>query len=774
MSISSLLTSYQAAKRAQDRLGAAEALRSALQLHLSTKAPVPPNAWYELAVLFFELGMLDEAEEWSRQGLLQRPTEVNLHNVLGVVLKNKGRLETAAEVFRRGLELDPANPAIWTNLGNVYLGLMDGPRIVEVYTHLTAIEPQRRDHRRLLGTGLRYSGRLEEAKALFTSIREADPDDPNIWIDITAIHEDLGEHAQALANIEAALERFGPTRHLVETRIKLFRRGGRHAEVVAWLKSLAEAEDCEAWILLELARTVSHTSKANANPMFQRAHERAPDDTQIITAWADNLDRTRGAEEAQNIAAAYQLALKRLAMGGDLRRDARTLRNIFVRAADYEALDTFGTFEDLGRHFATSGQESALHYMMSQVRTPQQRRDLLSFHKIWGDRVLSRVAEAPITVPPAALPPPSPAIGGRARIRVGFMSSDLRNHPVAYFAAPLLVGYDRSRFEFCCYSWCTSPPDPIEERIAKAVDVFRKDGLLSERKAAALIAGDRLDILFELGGSTDMNKIEVMAHRPAPRTASWLGYPHSAGLSSIDRILVDPSIMPTDPALLIEQPFRLTRSWVALHKPGFGPIADIVPTTPQERTGKITFGTMNGTYKYNAGLFETWAEILRRVPGSEFLFVRPESSVESFRTNVAERFRRHGVDPDRIRHVGARGTHMPHYNDIDVALDTFPQTGGTTTCETLWMGVPCVTLVGEAFFERLSYSNLVNAGLGELCAFSREDYIALAVATAARTQWRTELRQAMRERLASYPLGRPDLWVEDFQDSVTEWMDESA
>lgn len=770
MSIAQLLSSFEAAKRAKDRHGAAKYLSAALQTKRSPRDSVPDGSWYELSVIYYELGMLDEAERWCRKGIDVRPKDTHLRNILGVVLKNKGRLEQASAVLREAAAMEPENRAVQVNLGNVYLALMDGPRIVELFSRLAQLEPENKEHRRMLATGLRYCGRLSEALSLFEAVRAEHPSDTNVWIDVTALHEDLGDHAKALATIAEALERYGPNRQLVETRIKLLRRGGRHAEVVTWLETLAEAPDCEAWVMLELARTIAHTNRALANGWYEKAHERSPDDTAIMTAWADNLDRTRGPEEPANIAAAYRLALRRLDMGGDLRRDARVLRNIFVRAADYSALESFGSFEDLGRYFASAGQESALHYMMSQVRTPQQRRDLLAFHKLWGDRVLERVASAPISVPP----PAAPAIGRRARIRVGFMSSDLRNHPVAYFAAPLLLGYDRTKFAFHCYSWCTHGPDPIEERIAKSVDVFRKDGLVSDRKAAQLIADDRLDILFELGGSTDMNKIEVMAHRIAPRTASWLGYPHSAGLTSIDRILVDPYVMPDDPALLIEKPFRVTRSWVALHKPGFGAIPDIVPTTPQERLGKVTFGTMNGTYKYNAGLFETWAEILKRLPGSEFLFVRPESAVESFRENVAKLFETHGVDPVRIRHAGVRGTHMPHYNDIDVALDTFPQTGGTTTCETLWMGVPCVTLVGEAFFERLSYSNLMNAGLGELCAFSREEYIAKAVETGQRTAWRTELRLRARERLASYPLGRPDLWVEDFQDSLSEWMDGSA
>src|SRR5581483_10816449 len=119
----------------------------------------------------------------------------------------------------------------------------------------------------------------------------------------------------------------------------------------------------------------------------------------------------------------------------------------------------------------------------------------------------------------------------------------------------------------------------------------------------------------------------------------------------------------------------------------------------------------------------------------------------------------HGVAPDRLLYVAVRGAHLPHYNAIDVSLDTYPHTGGTTTCETLWMGVPVVTLVGESFCERMSYSNLNNAGLPELCTRTRADYVSKAIAIANDAAGRGELRRTMRERLGSHPLGRPDLFV---------------
>src|SRR5207244_4194773 len=140
-------------------------------------------------------------------------------------------------------------------------------------------------------------------------------------------------------------------------------------------------------------------------------------------------------------------------------------------------------------------------------------------------------------------------------------------------------------------------------------------------------------------------------------------------------------------------------SWVCLGRLGFGE-EPIEPGLPSDRQGAVTFGTMNNPYKYTPEVFALWAQVLRRVPGARFLFVRPECGAPRFRTNVTRAFESLGIAADRLTFEAVRGAHLSHYNRIDVALDTAPHTGGTTTCETLWMGVPAVTLVGEALFER--------------------------------------------------------------------------
>jgi len=210
----------------------------------------------------------------------------------------------------------------------------------------------------------------------------------------------------------------------------------------------------------------------------------------------------------------------------------------------------------------------------------------------------------------------------------------------------------------------------------------------------------------------------------------------------------------------------LDRSWVVMGGWAFDESQFLAPTIPEERNGWLTFGTMNNPYKFSAAALAAWAEIVSKVDRSRFMFVRPEADTPAFKEHMWRAFEAGGVARDRVEFVCVRGMHLPYYNGIDIALDTFPQTGATTTCESLWMGVPTVSLVGEALFERASYSNLSNAGLRDLCAFERADYIRSAIALANDRARRTHLRQSLRGDIRARPLGRVQDFVADFQSAV--------
>ena len=719
--------------------------------------------------------MADNGIKWLKLGLREFGLNARLQTLMGQALRGCGRQEEALGVLFEARRLDPSDLQPIIHQGLVLIDLARFDEAVAALAEVMRRAPEVAEHHRLLGIACRLAGDFTRAESALRSALGLAPKDPQAWVDLALLLEETNRPDESIRTFQQGLAEAGAQRRLVEATISALRRRGRHKDAVNWIAALLKDNPTVAWLHFQMGQTLQNHDRPAANRHFARAVELEPSDPKWLVAEAESFNRTRGPEEAANISVAYELATRRLSMGGDLLADARPLIAIFGRIGDFDAIDRLGTFEQLGRHFARTGADTALQLLLARVERPEHRRLLVEWHRSCGNRMVEAARRMPLDRPyreEAEGVPAAPAIGGKARIRVGLMSSDLRDHPVGYFVRPLIEHYDRSRFAFYGYSWYTRQPDSVQSWMAERLEGFRHRAPIADRDAAQLIADDRLDVLFDLGGSTDLNKLAVMGWHPAARTVSWLGYPHSAGLESIDRILTDPYLQPPDPALLIEKPFRLARSWVAFERTLPQEQVAIELLTPEERSGRLTFGTMNNPVKYTAGLFAVWSQILERVPGSRFLFVRPEGAVPAFRQRVEAAFARHGIDPTRISYTPVRGQHLPHYNAIDVALDTFPQTGGTTTCETLWMGVPVVSLIGEAFFERMSYSNLVNAGLGDLAVATPEAYVDKAVELAAATAWRGELRRTLRERLRSMPLGDGRGFARDFQDAITGWMDE--
>lgn len=751
-----LLEKASTARKADNERIVEECLAQARALVADDRSKAARQASFAIARFLLDASRVDQATEVAQRSLIKWPRDAVLLNLKGVLLKRQGRLTEAVQAFKQAHNADPRASGAAYNLGNTYLALDDPGNAAVLLAKVIVREPNNSEAHRLHGQALERLGDLERAEASFRAALAADPHNASAAMRLAGLLDDLGRYSEAIDVLNSAIETNGETVELARAKVVLLHHSGRLRECKDYLTNLIAREPNAAWAHHQLGRLL--TDREKANPPLRRAYELEPTNLLYLADLADSYNRSRYGDEGAHIQAAYELARK-LIEDGRARNYAKVLREILLRCGEFSVVETIGTFDELGEFWARNRVPSALHLHLGRVTTPEQRRQLVRHHRIWGELVEQKAARTPLNRVKRDR--------SRTKLRIGLMSSDLRNHPISYFVLPLLEGYDRSRFEFYCYSFYTGAEDPVQQRIRKRVDTFRLAPGISDREAAQLIADDDLDILFELGGTTHMNKLEAMAWKPAPLQVSWLGYPHSSGLRTIDGILVDPYLKPQDPSLLTEKPFELPHSWVTLGPLSFRQELRIEPSLPEERNHRFTFGTMNNPYKYTPEMLATWAEIVYRVEGSRFLFVRPEGGTPAFREAMHRIFEEHGVARERVGFIAVRGSHLQHYNEIDVSLDTFPQTGGTTTCESLWMGVPVITLVGEALFERLSYSNLCNAGLADLCTFDRERYVETALALAANTERRKELRFGIRNQIRAHPLGRTDLFVSDFQ-TVTE------
>ena len=338
-------------------------------------------------------------------------------------------------------------------------------------------------------------------------------------------------------------------------------------------------------------------------------------------------------------------------------------------------------------------------------------------------------------------------------LRIGYVSGDFRRHSVMYFLEPILRHHDRSAFDVFCYSTCAWA-DQVTDRLRQCASQFRDIAALDDEAAAALVRSDAIDILVDLSGHMSGGRLLVFARKPAPVQVSYLGYPSTTAMSAIDYRITDAAADPpgmTD-AYFSERLLRLPQTFLCYGPPSDAP--DVAPP-PFEIDDRVTFGSFNMLAKLTPQTIAAWARILAAVSGSRLLLKCGPLGSAPTATRITAAFAGHGIAADRLilmGHIDSHSEHLAAYGRIDIALDSFPYNGATTTCEAMWMGVPVVALAGETHHARVGVSLLTAVGLPELIAHDIDDYVRLAVELAQDRGRLTRLRREMRPRMAQSAL----------------------
>jgi protein O-GlcNAc transferase len=397
-----------------------------------------------------------------------------------------------------------------------------------------------------------------------------------------------------------------------------------------------------------------------------------------------------------------------------------------------EAIATYGRVlgRNPGNHEARSGRLLALHYVDGTGR-----REMLAEHLAFGD---------------AVAPGKAPAFGNSRdparRLRVGFLSPDLRAHSVAYFLDPILAHLDPGQFETFLYH--DHPRiDGMSARLRSRATAWRHLAGLSGDAVESLIRADAPDILIDLAGHTGLNRLALFARRLAPVQASYLGYPDTTGLLAMDYRLVDHVTDPVGEAdgYCAEKLVRFAPTAWAYSPPDSAPIPAPAPGV----SGKpVTFGCFNNFAKVSDSTLRGWARILTAVPGSRLLLKGRGLDSPDTAARIMERFAAAGIEGGRVELLGRTteiAGHLGLYSRVDVALDTYPYHGTTTTCEAMWMGVPVVTLLGARHVSRVGASLVASSGHAEWIARDWDEYVQIAAEVAHDGDTRAALRATLRE-----------------------------
>ncbi|MFQ5469338.1 MAG: sulfotransferase domain-containing protein [Gammaproteobacteria bacterium] len=359
-----------------------------------------------------------------------------------------------------------------------------------------------------------------------------------------------------------------------------------------------------------------------------------------------------------------------------------------------------------------------------------------------------------------------------AKIRIAYLSPDFKEHSVGHFIQHVIASHNHEKFEIVCYS-NSKVDDDVTKNIKKSCHLFAKIYNLTDEELAQRIVDDEIHMLIDLSGHTGDSRVSVMRYKPAPVQITYLGYPNTTGLGSVDYRITD-HFSESGKQKYTEQLIYMPESFIC-----FGEFNDreISSELAAKRNGYITFGSFNNVGKITPTAIRVWSEILNRVEGSRLIVKSGNVEQSQIQKNVINEFAKYGIHEDRLELRGyhvEKNNHLDYYNEVDIALDTFPYNGTTTTCEALWMGVPVLTLVGDVHAQRVSYSILKNIGIEEIIAYSEEQYIDIALQLANDIERLEKLHKLIPVQLKSSILCDPDRFTRQletlYQDAWKEKM----
>jgi protein O-GlcNAc transferase len=617
-----------------------------------------------------------------------------------------GEWKSAEQVVGQLVEVAPNLPGTWAYSGAVHLYAGRVPEAEQSFRNATALNPRDAVSWHHLSMTLYSQNRFDEAEDF---ARRA------VAID--------GSHASfllQLGNVLFARERFGDAVEALQQSVA------------------ADPLNPTAWNNLAAAHHVQK-NWTRAKEAYDASLALQPDQLETRLKLINLMERSLSFSAAERMAEPLTVDYPNCANAWSL------LGAIQLRLAKQpEAIRAM-------RHAAEIEPSPQRRSRVLQTLQYEEHADpgaLLAEHQAW-DRAYA-----------AELLPPSRAISFGSRLRIGFVSSDLGLNPVAHAVLPLLEAIDKRRCSLTCY-FDNKEQDHITPQFQSATDQWRVTYRMSDQALTEQIRADNIDVLVDLMGHTG-NRLLVLARKPAPVQITWFGYVGTTGMKAMDYLLADSfHVRPGEEHNYVETVLRMPHGYACYGPPDYAPEVVDLPALSKRH---VTFGSFNNPAKWTPLILDAWAEILRRIPESRLLLkfggLHEPQTQDLFRLQFHER----GIESDRICLEGwlEHRDLLDAYNRIDIALDTQPYSGGVTTCEALWMGIPVITWPGKTFAGRHATSHLMNAGFEQFVARDLNEYVNMSIDWASRLDELAVIRSKMRDRMRQSPLCDAPRFASDF------------
>lgn len=708
----------------------------ALYREILAQQPDHADALHLLGVMALQSGQPKEAVALIERAIDIDGQVADYHNNLGEALRAQDKLEAAMRAYEKALALRPDFAAAYNNLGNTLEIQGQLTEAIEAYQGALALQPDPETQGNL-AHALKAQGRLSEAVAAYEQAIALNPDFVEAYSGLGATLREQGQIDKAIATFgEAIARKFDYVEGYYNLASTLYERG-QLAEAISVIRQalVLQPRFAEAYNVLGLALR-AQGKLGEAIEVYREALNLKSDFSEAHSNLGVALQRLGKLDEA---IAAYEEALALQP------NNTGTLLNLGTAYQEQVRLDD--ATETYRRALALAPDPDTHSNLLTclNYRTDIDASTMFIEHHRWGTANAGSLLRM--------LRSHSNDLDPERRLRVGYVSPDFRGHSVAYFAEPLLAAHDRARFEVFCYS-NVSHPDAMTERLQSIADRWRNIVGLTDEMTADQIREDGVDILVDLAGHSADNRLLVFARKPAPIQVAYLGYPNTRGLTTIDYWLTDTYADPPGESdnHYFEKAMRLPCGFNC-YQPLAG--APSVGLPPALSASHVTFGSFNYAPKVNPEVITVWSRVLRAVPDAQLILKARQFTDPGIRRRFQELFKKNRVSTQRVEMLGripSNRDHMSLYNRIDIALDTFPYNGHTTTCEALWMGVPVIVLAGNAHAGRVGVSLLSHVGLTEFIAENTDAYVATAVALANNVENLAMLRKNLRHRMQQSPL----------------------
>ena len=757
----------------------------------------------QLAVEHFQAERFPAAEARCHEILAAEPKHPVALHLLGVIARFHGANTDAVELLRKAVAAAPNNAKAFGDLGGAYFDLARYDEAARAHAKAAALEPKSFAPLMNHGNAEHAAGRPHEALKIYRAALKREPRLAGAYVNIASVHQELGDRELALKNYRRAIE-LQPSMDQAHAGLgQLLVESGKDAEAQVHFEVALSENGDNGTALNALGELHLRAGRWDgAINCFGQLTQMTP---ALANAWGNlglalyhrgdweaaldalqntvNRDPMNGAAwftlgDIHHALGRHDDALKCFEKAIELRSHLVKAHNnlgfillnngqlpeaisSFEKALEFdpnfpEALNNLGNARrELGElqgaerlYRAAIEQNPKFAMAHSNIlltihsRSGMTLGDILETHQDWAARYAAPLRQT--------WPKYSNDKAPERRLKIGLVSADLGAHPVGYFTIGFVENHDPDDMQITCYSG--RQPDAWTERFMSAAEYWVDTRRMNDEALAARITADGIDILFDLSGHTSNNRMMVFARKPAPVQISWAGYPSTTGMDAIDYLITDPiSTDPGEDAYFVETPIRLPNAFV-----NYTPPEDAPPiiSPPCLAKAHATFGCFSNPSKINSELLKCWADVMRDVPGSMLRLEYKSLDAEANRSRITSIFRENGIADDRLLFGGKKQPEelLYLYNEIDIAFDTFPYSGGATICEIIWMGVPVLTRPGETFASRHGASLLAAAGLSEFIYEDKEALIAATIELANDKTALTKLRSVQRERVRNSPL----------------------